>query len=72
LKCSKGGTAKLLFKKISSSEGIASSIFGSCQGGNGRSEFSVENSRSPESRQILQRSKESYGECFLKCKVQER
>jgi hypothetical protein len=35
-----------------------------CQGGIGQSEFSVENSRSPESHQISQRSKKGYDECF--------
>jgi hypothetical protein len=29
----------------------------------------VENSRSSESREILQRSKKDYGECFSKCKL---
>jgi hypothetical protein len=47
----------ILLKSRNSSEGIPCSLRKSRQGGIGRSEFSVENSRSPESRQILQRSR---------------
>jgi hypothetical protein len=36
-----------------------------CQGSIRRSKFSVENLRSPKSRQILQRRKKGYGECFF-------
>jgi hypothetical protein len=47
----------VLLKSQNNSEGISCSLRKSRQGGIGRSEFSVENSRSLESHHILQRSK---------------
>jgi hypothetical protein len=52
-------------------EGIPCSSRRSCQGGIGRSEFSVENSRNSESRQILQRSREVMAS-ILQVQAQER